>query len=79
MANGKLLRMLTERRTPTPAKTTFAGGNACEINMSVELEQIYTGAYQASTGFKSGRESLQNVHGWIEPFGPSFISTPGLI
>jgi hypothetical protein len=24
-------RMLTERRTPTPAKITFAGENTCEI------------------------------------------------
>ena len=22
---------------------------------------------------------MQNVHGWIKPFGPSFITTPGLI
>ncbi|KAI0271996.1 hypothetical protein BGY98DRAFT_936844 [Russula aff. rugulosa BPL654] len=36
-------------------------------------------AYQASTRLKNGRESLQNVHCWIKPFGPSFIATPGLI
>src|SRR6267154_4264176 len=33
MAYGKSLRILTERRMPTPAKITFAGGNACYINM----------------------------------------------
>ncbi|SRR5258708_32133841 len=25
------------------------------------------------------RAALQNLHGWIEPFGPSFITTPGLV
>ena len=68
MAYGKLLRILTVRRMPTPAKITFAGGNACYINISVELEQICTEAYQASTRFKNRRESLQNVDGWIKPF-----------
>ena len=71
--------MLTERRMPTPAKITFAGGKACYKNMSVELEQICPETYEASTRFKNGRESLQNVHGWIKPFGPSLIATPGLI
>jgi hypothetical protein len=79
MAFGKLLRILTERRMPTPAKITFAGGNACYINERVELEQICPEAYHASTRFKNRRESLQNVYGWIEPFGPSSFATPGLI
>jgi hypothetical protein len=76
---GNLFGILTERRTPTPAKITFAGGNACYKNMCVELEQICPEAYQGSTRLKNGRESLQNVHCWIKPFGPSFIATPGLI
>ena len=47
---------------------------------SVEFEEICPEAYEASTRFKNGRESLQNIHGWIKPFGPSlFIGTPGLI
>jgi hypothetical protein len=33
MAHAKLIRIHTERRTPTPAKITLAGGNACHINM----------------------------------------------
>ena len=45
----------------------------------VELEKMCPKAYQASTRLKNGRESLQNVHCWIEPFGPSFIATAGLI
>jgi hypothetical protein len=30
IAHNKLLRLLTERRTPIPANTTVAGENACK-------------------------------------------------
>ena len=79
MAHGNISRILTERRTPMPAKTTFAGGKACYIKMSVWNSNKCPEAYQASTGLKNGRESLQDIDGWIKPFGPSFIATPGLI
>jgi hypothetical protein len=33
MAHAKSIRILTDRRTPTPAKMTLAGENSCDINM----------------------------------------------
>ena len=35
--------------------------------------------YQANTGSKNVREGIENVDGWIQPFRPSLIGTPGLI
>jgi hypothetical protein len=46
---------------------------------NVVLEEICPETYHASTRFKNRRESLQNVHGWIKPFKPPFIASPGLI
>jgi hypothetical protein len=38
MAHRILIRRIhTERRTPTPANTTLAGENTCQINMSVQI------------------------------------------
>ena len=38
MAHRILLRKIhTERRTPTPANTTLAGENTCQINMRVQI------------------------------------------
>jgi hypothetical protein len=38
MARTELLKRLhTERRTPTPAKITLAGGNTCHMNVRVQI------------------------------------------
>ena len=58
---------------------TFAGGNACYINMRVWNSNKCPEAYQASTRCKNGGESVQNVHGWVKPFGPMFIAILGPI
>ena len=79
IAYGKLLRILTERRMPNPAKMTFAGGNACNINMSMRTPTRICGeTYQASTRFKNRGEGLQDIHSWVKQFGPSFIAIRGL-
>jgi hypothetical protein len=37
MAHAKLIRIHTERRTPTPAKITLAGENSCQINIREQI------------------------------------------
>jgi hypothetical protein len=34
-------RIQTKRRTPTPAKITFAGENTCQMRLRVQISQIY--------------------------------------
>jgi hypothetical protein len=77
LARAKLMRIRTARRTPIPAKTTVAGENACEINMRVQISDKRM-SYQANCSNCLGK-SKKDVNGGVEPLGPSFIGTPGLI
>jgi hypothetical protein len=70
MFHAKLLRIRTERRTPIPAKTTVAGENACQVNMSVYRIGTCRLAYQANCASCLG-ESKKDVNGRIQPFCPS--------
>lgn len=80
MGHAKLSRAHTERRTPIPAKITFAGGNSCHIDIRVESRRsALFGAYQANSCSKRCRECMKDVHGWIKPFCPSLIAIPRLI
>ena len=36
-------------------------------------------AHQASALAKRGRESAEDIHGWIEPLSELIVATPGLI
>ena len=36
-------------------------------------------AHQASALAKSGRERIEDIHGWVKPLGQSFIAAPRLI
>jgi hypothetical protein len=78
MVHTKLLRIRAERRTPIPAKTTVAGENACPINMSRSRISACRWTYQANCASCLG-ESKKDVNGWIKPFRPSIVTTPGLI
>ena len=71
------MRIHTERRTPIPANTTVAGENVCEINMGEQISDKRM-SYQANCSNCLG-ESKNDVYGGIEPLGPSFIGSPGLI
>ena len=71
------MRRHTERRMPIPAKTTVAGENACEINIRAQISDKRM-SYQANCSNGLG-EGKKDVYGGIEPPGPSFIVTPGLI
>ena len=67
----------TKRRTPTPAKITFAGENACQINMRKQTQtSSCLGTYQAHALSKSRREGIEDVHGGIEPLCPLVIAAP---
>jgi hypothetical protein len=79
MAYGKLLS--THRKEDADAGKDYIRGWESLLHKyeGSELEQLCPEAYHASTRFKNGRESLQNVHGRIKPFRPSFIATPGMI
>src|ERR1700761_7620832 len=71
-----LKRVQTKRRTPTPAKTTFAGESTCQIHLTV---QIFTGscsgAYQANTFSKGCREGIKNIPRRVEPFRQPIVAT----
>ena len=77
IAHAKLTRIHTERRIPIPAKTTVAGENDCEIDIRLQVSDEHM-SYQANSSNCLG-ESKEYVYGGIEPLGPSFIGTLGLI
>ena len=61
-------RIRTERRTPTPAKITFAGENACEMDMKEWISDWYIPeTYQADTLSKSFRKGVQDSHSRVNP------------
>ena len=57
----------------------LAGENTCHINMREFQRIVCPEAYKADTRSKNVREGIQDVDGWIKPFRPSFIGTPGQI
>ena len=66
----KVLRVHTERRTPSPTKTTFAGGNTCQINMRLggrSRTSSCSEAYRTDTFSECLREGMKDVHSWVEP------------
>lgn len=63
-------RLQTERRTPTPVKTMFAGENTCQMHLMVHISQVrvLAGAYQANAFSEGCREGVENIYHRDQPF-----------
>ncbi len=68
---------LTKRRTPAPAKITFAGENTCDKYHKYYMS-LFIEIYQADALSKRRRKGVEDVDGRIEPLGQPLIDTSRL-
>jgi hypothetical protein len=73
-------RTETKRRTPTPAKITFAGENVYGIDILEEILSTgrHLNAYKADTLAKHGRGDTEDIHCRNKPLCESDIGILGL-
>jgi hypothetical protein len=58
----------TRKRTPTPAKITLAGENACQENMRVFIfANSCDEAYETNTLSEGSRKGKKDIDCWLEP------------
>jgi hypothetical protein len=68
-------RIHTERRTPTPAKITFAGENTWKISMRYTSQSSsHPETYQTNALAKCLSERIQDIDGWVKPFRQLLIA-----
>ena len=77
---GERCRILTETRTPIPAKITVAGGNACKkISKQKFPTTKYLSIHQPNSLANCIGKRVQNIHSWGNPFREPVVASPGLV